>query len=54
MSSKPQSAASPPNGGHLDRLLDEALDGTFPASDPVAIRFDPPPEKVVDRKEDET
>jgi len=26
---------------HLDRLLDEALRQTFPASDPVAITTDP-------------
>ena len=24
---------------HIDKLLDEALDGTFPASDPVAINI---------------
>jgi hypothetical protein len=27
---------------HLDDLLDEALDESFPASDPIAIRFDAP------------
>jgi hypothetical protein len=26
---------------HLDELLDEALQQTFPASDPVAIHVDP-------------
>ena len=25
---------------HLDDLLDEALKGTFPASDPIAINFE--------------
>jgi hypothetical protein len=31
-------AASGP--AHLDRLLDEALEETFPASDPIAINFE--------------
>lgn len=26
---------------HLDRLLDEALEETFPASDPVAVTVEP-------------
>jgi len=30
---------------HLDQLLDEALKGTFPASDPVAIALEQPLEK---------
>lgn len=28
---------------HLDALLDEALKGTFPASDPIALNFDDRP-----------
>lgn len=28
-----------PERDHIDELLDEALKGTFPASDPVAISF---------------
>jgi hypothetical protein len=28
---------SDPGAGHLDKMLDEALGETFPASDPVAI-----------------
>ncbi len=31
----------------LDALLDEALDESFPASDPVAISFEPPPRATV-------
>ncbi len=31
-----------PSDGHLDRLLDEALKETFPASDPAAVGFDKP------------
>ena len=31
---------------HLDRLLDEALRETFPASDPVAITIDGPSKAV--------
>ena len=27
----------PPQSAHLDQLLDEALEHTFPASDPIAI-----------------
>jgi hypothetical protein len=30
----------PDDRDHVDRLLDEALQGTFPASDPVAISGD--------------
>jgi hypothetical protein len=25
------------NGEHLERLLDQALEATFPASDPIAV-----------------
>jgi hypothetical protein len=25
------------NGDHLERLLDQALEATFPASDPIAV-----------------
>jgi catalase len=32
-----------PSMGRLDQLLDEALDATYPASDPVAITVDPDP-----------
>jgi hypothetical protein len=39
-------ALPPPTIGHVDELLDEALNETFPASDPVAINIerasDPP------------
>lgn len=35
-------AGSPTGSAHLDELLDQALEETFPASDPVAIRFDQP------------
>jgi hypothetical protein len=34
----------PRSSAHLDRLLDEALQQTFPASDPVAIAVDRFPE----------
>lgn len=27
---------------HLDDILDDALDETFPASDPISIDFEPP------------
>jgi hypothetical protein len=42
----PPAAREPP---HLDDILDEALEETFPASDPIAIRVecrptDPAPE----------
>src|SRR6266849_1137749 len=30
----------PPTIGHMDELLDEALNETFPASDPVAINIE--------------
>jgi hypothetical protein len=45
----PESEAALPKSCHLDRRLDEALAETFPASDPVTIRFDPLPAKVVER-----
>ena len=38
---------------HLDRLLDEALQGTFPASDPIAVtprRRKPPAAPRVDAR----
>jgi hypothetical protein len=31
-----------PGAGHLDKMLDEALGETFPASDPVAITIETP------------
>jgi hypothetical protein len=38
---KPQSSLSRERAAaHLDKLLDEALEQTFPASDPVAIDFE--------------
>jgi len=46
-------AERPAGAAHLDQLLDEALEETFPASDPVAIRFDGPLDEVLceeDRK----
>jgi hypothetical protein len=33
-------ALPPPTIGHADELLDEALNETFPASDPVAINIE--------------
>jgi len=29
----------PADGAHLNELLDEALEQTFPASDPIAVDF---------------
>ena len=34
---------SDPREAHLERLLDQALEATFPASDPIAVT--PPPKK---------
>jgi hypothetical protein len=31
-----------PGAAHLDKMLDEALRETFPASDPVAIKIETP------------
>jgi hypothetical protein len=39
---------SPPDGKHLEELLDEALEETFPASDPPAM-LEPAPDS---RKKD--
>ncbi len=36
----PGAAGNEPDHARLDALLDAALDGTFPASDPLAIAFD--------------
>jgi hypothetical protein len=33
---------SEPEAAHLDKMLDEALRETFPASDPIAITIDKP------------
>jgi hypothetical protein len=35
-----------PSADHLERLLDAALEQTFPASDPVAVNVPPRPEAV--------
>jgi hypothetical protein len=35
---------------HLDQLLDQALEDTFPASDPVAV-LQPAPEPVLEDEE---
>ena len=46
--SKPRAEPSPPvrssERDRVDRLLDEALEGTFPASDPVTIGGDRRPD----------
>jgi hypothetical protein len=34
--------AAPPDRDHLEKLLDQALADSFPASDPVAIDFESP------------
>jgi hypothetical protein len=54
MRNKRPPPTDPPDGSaHLDQLLDEALEESFPASDPVAIHFDEPARKIAgeeDRK----
>jgi hypothetical protein len=40
-SKKRQQRASAETSRHLSALLDEALEETFPASDPVAINVEP-------------
>ena len=49
-----QSAArrDPSRRKHLDELLDQALEATFPASDPVAM-VQPAPERVPDESDSE-
>jgi hypothetical protein len=37
---KKKVGGSEPNAAHLDKMLDEALRETFPASDPIAITID--------------
>jgi hypothetical protein len=37
---RPASVAGSARAAHIDNLLDEALKGTFPASDPIAITVD--------------
>jgi hypothetical protein len=37
MNPRSQPTVEPAHAAHLDDLLDEALKGTFPASDPIAI-----------------
>ena len=39
-----------PDHGHLDDLLDQALAQSFPASDPVAIDFASPGDRVTTEK----
>ena len=43
-------AVIPPGRDHLDELLDQALSQSFPASDPVAIDFDSPADRMANRK----
>jgi hypothetical protein len=40
MDKKPVSKSDKTREAHLDKLLDEALKDTFPASDPIAINFE--------------
>jgi hypothetical protein len=40
MHSKTRSRVSTPSRAHIEELLDEALEQTFPASDPVAIAIE--------------
>lgn len=44
-------AGSPAGAAHLDELLDQALEETFPASDPVAVRFDQPRDEIQSEEE---
>ena len=34
--------AARPDRDHLEKLLDQALADSFPASDPIAVNFEPP------------
>ncbi|CAM3121039.1 hypothetical protein SAMN04488021_11441 [Paracoccus aminovorans] len=43
--------AGPDQAAHIDRLLDPALQGTFPASDPIAIDIDAAPQADSSRGE---
>jgi hypothetical protein len=43
----PSDAGGQSRRKHLDQLLDQALEDTFPASDPVAL-LQPAPEPVVE------
>ncbi len=47
-SEKPSSAEM----AHLDKLLDEALEGTFPASDPIAVTVEKSSECVISPREE--
>ncbi|MBS0525425.1 MAG: hypothetical protein JSS04_17480 [Proteobacteria bacterium] len=52
MRNKPRPPTDPSDGsGHLDQLLDEALEESFPASDPVAIQFDEPSREIADEED---
>ena len=42
----PHSVPAAKEGTHLDELLDEALEETFPASDPVALHVEDRTERV--------
>ena len=38
---------NPATKAHLDELLDQALEQSFPASDPIAVDFDAPRDEAV-------
>lgn len=45
------STDSSDEAAHLEQLLDEALEESFPASDPVAIDFGQLSDKVIDEED---
>jgi len=49
---KPKTARPPSNKKHQDELLDEALEATFPASDPVAMLEPAPAAPKADKDSD--
>jgi hypothetical protein len=42
---------SEPDAEHLDKMLDEALGETFPASDPIAITIDKPLKSIASEEQ---
>jgi hypothetical protein len=42
---------SEPDAEHLDKMLDEALRETFPASDPIAITIDKPSKSIASEEQ---
>jgi hypothetical protein len=52
-SKRERPAAARPDRDHLEKLLDQALADSFPASDPIAVNFGAPAMRGKDEERDD-